>query len=204
ELSEGPAAGGDERLSYFQTDGLHEALDRVDDAAEAPPAVSSAGGATCVSLSHEGETCRGSGDGPAGRLRIQPVRDPGGGVRHPASYRRGVLQTRVFRRALRGPGALCDDVVRQGLLVERMHLGRLPVLIGRGAARALTLDRTDARSRAAGGSCPRTEGDLVREQERTPEHGSTSVHRDEVPVELVARARHQSCSPPSLRFGRSE
>src|SRR5919108_759044 len=35
---------------------------------------------------------------------------------------------------------------------------------------------------------------LVREQERTPEHAG--VH-GEKPVERVARALHQSCSPPS-------
>jgi hypothetical protein len=46
ELTDGRAVGGDERLSFFQTDGLHEAFDRVDDAAEAPPAVRPAGGAT--------------------------------------------------------------------------------------------------------------------------------------------------------------
>ena len=86
-----------------------------------------------MSLGHEGDACRGSGDGPTGRLGIQPVRDAGGDVRHPASYRRGVVQTRVFRRALRGPGALCDDVVRQGLLVERMHLGWLPELMWTGS-----------------------------------------------------------------------
>ena len=38
ELADGGAVGGDERLAFFQTDGLHEALDRVDDAHEAPPA----------------------------------------------------------------------------------------------------------------------------------------------------------------------
>jgi hypothetical protein len=35
---------------------------------------------------------------------------------------------------------------------------------------------------------------LEREQERTPEHAG--VHGD-LPIERVARALHQSCSPPS-------
>ena len=48
ELADGGAVGGDERLALFEADGLHEAVDRVDDtrAREAPPALSSAGGAT--------------------------------------------------------------------------------------------------------------------------------------------------------------
>jgi hypothetical protein len=45
---------------------------------------------------------------------------------------------------------------------------------------------------------------LEREQERTPEHAG--VHGDQ-PIELVARALHQSCSPPSAcavgRYGSS-
>jgi hypothetical protein len=155
-----------------------------------------------MSVSHEGETCRGSGDGPTGRLGIQPPRDATGGVGRATAYGRWVLQTRVFRRALRGLGALCDNGVPEGLLVERMHLGWLHVLMGRGAAHALTLDRTDVRPRAADGAARGPERSVTREQERTLEHAS--AHGDELPVERVAIALHQSCSPPSRQVGRSE
>jgi len=74
-----------------------------------------------MSVSHEGKTCRGSGDGPTGRLGIQPPRDATGGVGRATAYGRWVLQTRVFRRALRGLGALCVNGVPEGLLIERMH-----------------------------------------------------------------------------------
>ena len=35
ELADGRAVGGDERLALFEADGLHEAVDRVDDAQRA-------------------------------------------------------------------------------------------------------------------------------------------------------------------------
>src|SRR5215218_93020 len=61
------------------------------------------------------------------------------------------------------------------------------------------LDRCEVTS---GGDAARDrKGDLAREQERTLEHAS--AHGDEVPIERVARALHQSCSPPSLYGGRS-
>src|SRR5215213_7556455 len=43
---------------------------------------------------------------------------------------------------------------------------------------------------------PATEGVLAREQERTPEHAG--AHGLVGPDERVARALHQSCSPPSV------
>jgi hypothetical protein len=79
-----------------------------------------------MSLSHEGEACRGSGDGPTGRRGIQPARNARGDVRHPAADRRGVLQTRVFGLALGGLDALCDNGAGVGRVIQRMHLGWLP------------------------------------------------------------------------------
>src|SRR5689334_7240851 len=80
-----------------------------------------------MSLSHEGEACRGSGDGLAGRRDVQPTRDAGGRVGGPAADRRWVLQARPSLDALGGLGALCDNGAGEGRLVQRMHLGRLPV-----------------------------------------------------------------------------
>src|SRR4029079_2018404 len=132
----------------------------------------------------------------------QPPRDATGGVSRATAYGRWVLQTRVFRRALRGLGALCDNGVPEGLLIERMHLGWLPELIWTGSRPCPTLDRTDVRSRAAVGAARGPERSVTREQERTLEHAS--AHGDEVPVERVTIALHLSCSPPSLQVGRSE
>ena len=155
-----------------------------------------------MSLGHEGDACRGSGDGPTGRLGIQPVRDAGGDVRHPASYRRGVLQARLFRRTLSGLGALCDDVVGQDALVERMHLGWLPELMWTGSRPCPYVGQDRCEVTGGSGAARGPERSVTREQERTLEHAS--AHGDEVPIDGVAIALHLSCSPPSLQVGRSE
>ena len=188
ELTNRGAVGGDERLAFFQTDGLHEALDRVDGAHEAPPAALATGGGACMSLSHEGDACRGSGDGLAGRRDVQPTRDAGGRVGRPAADRRGVLQARPSGDALGGLGALRNNGGGVGRVAQRMHLGRLPVY---------EMDGEPPVSYGGRGLCghgrqvvlPATEGDLAREQEGTPEHAGARGH--EGPVGDVARALHQ-------------
>src|SRR3954452_20412703 len=82
-----------------------------------------------MSLSHEGEAWRASGDGLAGRRSVQPAGDPGSRVGGPAPDRRWVLQARPFGDALGGLDALCGKRAGQGRVVKRMHLGRLPVIV---------------------------------------------------------------------------
>src|SRR3954447_1320544 len=120
-----------------------------------------------MSLSHEGEAGRGSGNGIAGRGDAQATLDAGGRVGGPAADRRGVLQTRPSGDALGGLGALCDNGAGVGRVVQRMHLGRLPVYELDGEPPVSYGGRMPMWVTGGKWCCPRTGRDLAREQERT-------------------------------------
>jgi hypothetical protein len=151
-----------------------------------------------MSLGHEGEACRDSGDGLAGRRDVQPTRDPGGRVGRSAANRRGVLQARPSGDALGGLGALCDNGAGVGRVAQRMHLGRLPVYEMDGSRPCPTEDECRC-SHGRQVVLPATEGDLAREQERTPEHAG--AHGREGPLGDVARALHQFLLTSSRKRG---